>query len=108
MFGVPFSTFFHETSHHFSKKNTIDNAEEPPAKKAKIDPGGIFGASWHLLGLSDCIVEASCWLLAVLERLFEPPESAKTDFETILMTKSRGPAAGWWRPWDGFWGVYLR
>ena len=34
--------------------------------RAKIAPGGAFGASWRLLWLSDCILEASGALLAAL------------------------------------------
>ena len=57
--------------------------------RASIAPGGAFGASWRLLWLSDGILEASCALLAAPERLFEPPESAKSDFRQLLRAQEQ-------------------
>ena len=62
--------------------------------RTNIAPGALFGAAWRLLGLSDCILEASCWPLAALERLFEPPESAQSGFGRPLSPSwiSKDPA----------------
>ena len=58
----------------------------------KIKPKSLPEVSWRLLGLSDCIFEACRWLLVALERLFEPPESAKNDFEAFLRPQEEGAA----------------